>query len=254
MSNIDGLLADNVTEDFVTDLAAPATPEPINEQPQSRYYTEEDIARARSQEKEKLYSELDRLKDELGSLKKEREERESEEARIRAEAEEAARRKAEEEMDVRSLLEKKESEWEQQLRLEREERERAFALLEQERHFAELQSYRQTRIEGERDEIIPELLDLVSGNTREEIDASIESLRERSSRILDSAQQAMQAARRDMTGSRVTAPPAGPLDTNSEQQTFTAEQIAGMSFQDYAKYRSRLLGQASAERNRGLFG
>jgi hypothetical protein len=34
----------------------------------------------------------------------------------------------------------------------------------------------------------------------------------------------------------------------------TPENIAGMSFNDYVKHRSKLLGQASAARNSGLFG
>jgi len=56
-----------------------------------------------------------------------------------------------------------------------------------------------------------------------------------------------------MTGSRVTVPASGPLDTNSEQQTFTAEQIAAMSVSEYAKYRGKLLGQAASDRGKGLF-
>ena len=124
-------------------------------------------------------------------------------------------------MDVRQLLQKKEADWQEQLERERQERERAFALLERERNFADLQSYRQTRLDEERETIIPELLDLVSGNTKEEVEASIEGLKERSARILDSAQSAMQNARKEMTGTRITSPSAGPLETNSEQRTLT---------------------------------
>jgi len=88
---------------------------------------------------------------------------------------------------------------------------------------------------------MPELLDLVGGNTREDLDASIEGLKERSARILESAQSAMQNTRREMTGTRATLPPAGPLETNSEQTQFSAQDIASMSAQEYAKYRDRLL-------------
>ena len=217
-------------------------------------YSDEDLARARAQEKEKLYPEIERLKDELAAIKKAKDEEEAEKARAIAEAEEAARRKAEEEMDVRTLLEQKQAEFEAQLEAERKEREKAFALLEQERQFQELQAYRQQRIAQESESIIPELLDLVEGSTPEEIESSIAGLKERSSRILESAQQAMQAARRDMAGARVTAPAAGPMDTNSDNQSFTAEQISSMSFNDYVKHRSKLLGQAAASRSSGLFG
>ena len=217
-------------------------------------YTDEDLARARAQEKDKLYPQIENLKEKLSQIEKEREERVAQEEAARKAAEEQARQKAEAEMDVRSLLDQKEQEWRSQLEAEKAERERAFALLNMEREYQDLQAYRTERIESERDSIIPELLDLVSGNNREEIENSIAGLKERSSRIIDSAQQAMQNARRDMTGSRVTAPSAGPLDTNSDNQQFSAEQIAGMSYNEYVKHRSKLLGQATASRNRGLFG
>lgn len=237
---------------------APVPPSPVTSAPEPaekfEHFTAEDIARAREQEKSKVYPQLDRLKDELAALKREKEEREAQEAAARAEAEAEARRKAEEEMEIRELLSKKEEEFTAQLEAERLERERAFALLETEKRFQELQGYRQQRLEQERDNIIPELLDLVEGSSIEEIDASIENLRERSNRILESAQQAMQSARRDMAGSRVTAPAAGPLDTDPDNRMYTPDDIRGMSMADYMKNRARLLGDSAASRGRGLFG
>lgn len=220
----------------------------------SKFYTEEDLAKVRSQEKEKLYPQIDKLKEELDTLKKERE------AELAARAAEAeAKAKAQQEalendMDVRSLLKTKEQEWQEQLERERQERERAFALLEREKSFADLQNYRTQRVDSERENIIPELIDLISGNTREEIDASVEGLKERSARILESAQSAMQNARREMTGTRVTTPPAGPLDTQSDQRNFTAEDIQSMSMNEYAKYRERIMSDAARGKSRGLFG
>ena len=239
---------------------ATVPPSPVTsapESPQERQFeafTAEDIARAREQEKSKVYPQLEKLREELAALKREKDERESIEAAAHAEAEAEARRKAEEEMEIRDLLAKKEEEFTSQLEAERLERERAFALLENEKRFQELQSYRQQRLEQERDSIIPELLDLVDGSSIEEIDASLENLRERSSRILDSAQQAMQSARRDMAGSRVTAPAAGPLDTDPDNRSYTPDDIRGMSMADYMKHRQRLLGDSAASRGRGLFG
>lgn len=217
-------------------------------------YTDEDLKKVREQEKSKLYPQIESLKEELSSLKKAEMERAAEEERRRAELEAEAKRKAEEEMDVRELLKQKESDWQSQLEREREEREKAFALLERERTFSELNEYRARRLEDERDNIIPELIDLITGNSREEIEESIAGLKSRSARIIESAQSAMQNARREMTGSRVTSPPSGPLDNNSDQSQVTAEQIAAMSVTEYAKYRNKLLGQAASERNKGLFG
>lgn len=217
-------------------------------------YTDEDLARARAQEKDKLYPELERMKEELATIKRRDDELEAERQRVLAEEAEAARLRAEEDMSARELLELQRAEFAAQLDAERSEREKAFALLDQERQFQEINAYRQQRIADESENIIPELLDLVTGSSPDEIELSIAGLRDRSSRILDSAQQAMQAARRDMAGARVTAPAAGPLDTNSDNQSFSAEQIAGMSFNDYVKNRTKLLGQAGGARNSGLFG
>jgi DNA repair exonuclease SbcCD ATPase subunit len=229
-----------------------------DEKTNSKFYTEEDLAKVRSQEKSKLYPEIENLKEELNSLKKEKEEeasRKAAEELAKAETEALkAKELAESELEVRDLLKVKEQEWQEQLERERQERERAFALLEQERNFTDLQNYRNQRVEQEREAIMPELLDLLAGNTREEVEASIEGLKERSARILESAQQAMQTARRDMTGTRATLPPAGPLENNSAQRNFTAQEIASMSVQEYAQYRDKLMSPAARGVSQGMFG
>ena len=214
-------------------------------------YTEEDLSRVRQQEKDKLYPQFDALKSEVAQLKKEREERQAAEQAALLEAEEEARLKAESEMDLRELLSQKEKEWESQIETERRERENAFALLEKEREFQGLQEYKAQRLSQETD-IMPELRHLVTGSTQEEIDASIESTKALSASILENAQAAMQQTRREMVGSRVTAPSVVPMDTNSEQQQFTPEAIQHMSIDEYAKHRHRLLGANPSAR--GMFG
>jgi hypothetical protein len=212
------------------------------------------LAKVRGQEKDKLYPQIESLKEELNLLRKEKEE---EAARQAAEAQADAARIREEalaELDSKSYADARLSELQEQLERERQERERAFALLEREKSFADLQSYRQQVVEQERDSIIPELVDLISGNTREELDSSIAGLKERSARIIESATAARQTAVRDMTGTRATLPPAGPLETNSEQREFTAQDIASMSQNEYAKYRDRLLSPSARGKTRGLFG
>ena len=57
----------------------------------SKFYTEDDLARVRSQEKEKLYPQIDKLKEELDAIKKERE---AELAARAAEAEAKAKQEA----------------------------------------------------------------------------------------------------------------------------------------------------------------
>ena len=219
----------------------------------NKFYTEDDLSRVRTQEKDKLYPQIERLKEEVDVLKKEREEKIARKTAEEQEKQAIAKSQQEADMDVRELLKTKEQEWNEQLERERGERERAFALLEREKSFSELNNYRQSRVDQERDNIIPELIDLITGNTQEEIEASITGLRDRSSRILESAQSAMQAARRDMTGTRVTSPQAGPMDINTGNRQFTSEEISAMPMNEYAKYRQQLLSPSAQGRNKGLF-
>jgi hypothetical protein len=242
---------ETVTETVATEAAIPlmeSTSSEVEAMDSTFAFSQDDIVRAREQEKAKLYPQLEKLKDELATLKKERDERVAEEDLKRQAAE------AEQEMDVRALLQKKEQEFQSQLEEERIERERAFALLEQERQFQELMQYRQQRLEAERENIIPELVDLIEGNNRDEIEQSIASLKDKSARILDSAAQAMSSARREMAGARVTAPASGPLDNDTEQRSYSPDSIRDMSLADYAKNRAKLLGDATNNRGRGLFG
>ena len=250
---VESVAAQEAFASEVSTQTTKAEPSPLVT-PTEKSYTEDDLKKVREQEKSKLYPQIDSLKDELNLLKKEREERIAEAQAAKDIAETEARKKAESEMDVRALLETKEQEWAQKLEVERLERERAFTLLERERQYAELNDFRNRRLNEEQDNIMPELLDLISGNTPEEIEQSITGLRERSSRILESAQSAMQTARKEMKGTSVTTPPSGPMDTNSDQQQFTADQIAAMSVTEYAKYRGKLLGKAASDRGKGIFG
>jgi flagellar biosynthesis GTPase FlhF len=249
------------TDNFVESVAeiSPVSVEGISPEitaqaDQYSAYTGDDIAKAREQEKAKLYPQIDRMKEEIATLKREKEEREAAEAAKRAEKDAAAKKREEDDMEIRDLLAKKEQEWNSQLETEKAERERAFAMLELERQYSDVQNYRNSRIDSERESIIPELLDLVNGNSKDEIEASIASLKERSARILESAQQAMTSARRDMVGTRTTVPASGPLDIDPENRQFSPEDIKNMSLSDYQKYRDRLLGPASSNRGRGLFG
>lgn len=251
---VEGFAAEAGTVPVVNVQGVDAPAVTTTEAVKSKFYTEEDLAKVRTQEKDKLYPTIEKLKEQVDVLTRERQEQS---ARQDAEvAEKAAQTKLqqEEELSAKDLLKLKESEWKEQLERERQERERAFALLEQEKTFADIQSFRQQLLEQERENIIPELVDLISGSTREELQTSVESLKDRSTRILESAQSAMQNARREMTGTRVTTPPAGPLETQTEQRNFTAQDIASMSVNEYAKYRNRLLSPQAQGKTSGLFG
>jgi len=223
-------------------------------------YTADDIARARAQEKEKLYPQVEKLKEELALLKQREAEREAEEAKRKAERKqreaEAAKKKKEEEeaeLSAKELLVRKEQELMAQIEAERAEREKALALLEQERKLQQLMQYRQQRLEQERENIIPELIDLIQGNSEDEIEQSISGLKEKSAKIFDSVSQASVQSRKEMVGARVTSPASGPLDNDSEQRTYSPEDISEMSLADYAKNRAKLLGTGNNS-GQGLFG
>lgn len=242
------------------DLAAEASNEALAPEVTTPSFTADDLAKARAQEKEKLYPQVEKLKEELSLLKQREQEREAEELkrkeeRKKREAEAAKKKKEEEEaeLEVRQLLQVKEQEWQAQLEAERLEREKAFALLDQERRFQALMNYRSMRIEQERDNIIPELIDMVQGNDENEIEQSISALKEKSAKIFDSVAQAGIQTRKDMVGARVTVPASGPLDNDSEQRSFTPDSIKDMSLADYAKNRAKLLGQGNNS-GQGLFG
>ena len=248
--------ADLLSPEILAAIPAEESPSEVNS-----VYSADDIAKAREQEKAKLYPQMEKMREELSSLKKAREEQAAKEAERDARAaDEVARREAlkkeqeESELSAKELLAKKEQEFQALLDNERLERERAFALLEQERKLQELMNYRQSRMEQERENIIPELIDLIDGNTADEVEQSIAGLKDKSARILNSAQAAMQNARQQMAGTRITNPAAGPLDNDSDQKSYTPDSIRDMSLADYAKQRAKLLGTAASNRGQGLFG
>lgn len=242
----------------VVDAPTPEVVAPEVSEQVAQVFTGEDLAKARAQEKAKLYPQMEKMAQELEALKKAQAEeaaRKAEKAKLR-EQEKAAKQKQkdEEELSAKELLAKKEQEFQAALQAERLERENAIALLEKERQFQELMNYRAMRIEQERDSIVPQLIDLVNGNSQEEIEQSIETLKAKSAGIMQDVQQTVLSARQQMPGARVTAPASGPLDNDSDQQITTPDSVRDMSLADYAKQRAKLLGSAANNRGQGLFG
>lgn len=227
-------------------------PEQTQEATGERLFTQEELQERIGQEKRKLYDDLTATKARLRELEQAEAARAEAQAAEEARQAEEERRQREEEMSFKELLQTKEQEFQQQLAQERQERERAFAELQREREYARLQQYRAQRVEESRDSILPELIDLVAGNSEEEIEASIRGLQERSSRILASSQQGAQAARRETTGARVTSPPVEPLDAYSGTQSLTAEQIRDMPMEEYEQFRRTALGKGA--NSAGMFG
>ena len=223
----------------------------------ARTFTEDDVEKIRQQEKDKLYKRLEdsdgrvkSLEDQLSTLSNESEVSKAEAARLAKAESDALRKREEEELSAKELITKRETEFDEKLkvvetewegRLAKIEEERASqeAMLEKERRYRELETYLGRRMVEEEEYIIPELRDLASGTTEEEIDNSIAILKDRSSAILESIQQSTQPS--GLRGSPVTAPPVGPMETQTEQQTLSAEDIRNMPMEQYMQMRDRLL-------------
>ena len=223
----------------------------------ARTFSEDDVEKIRQQEKDKLYKRLEdsdgrvkSLEDQLSTLANESEVSKAEAARLAKAESDALRKREEEELSAKELITKRETEFDEKLkvvetewegRLAKIEEERASqeAMLEKERRYRELETYLGRRMVEEEEYIIPELRDLASGTTEEEIDNSIAILKDRSSAILESIQQSTQPS--GLRGSPVTAPPVGPMETQTEQQTLSAEDIRNMPMEQYMQMRDRLL-------------
>jgi hypothetical protein len=226
-------------------VSQPVQVQPI--QPSGRTFTEEDIERARQQEKEKLYPRLSAMEEELKAFKAEREAALAERQRLEQEAEEARRAQEEGEMEVRTLLQRREDEWNQRFTQLEQQREADKAIYERENQLRELEDYRRDRLEQESEWIMPELRDFVRGDSPQEIDASIEAIKQRTEQILASITQASQQLPRSAAP---TAPPLGPMEQMPTYETLTPEDIRAMDMDTYKRYRQGLL-EASSRQFRG---
>ena len=216
--------------------------------------TWEDVEKARQQEKDKLYPQLDDLKSSVAELRQDRERRieleQEVEKRTAAEAE--AARQAE--LTWQQRIEEQTAGIAAQLTTEREERKREQALFEKEREFSGLQTYRAEALAAAGDTVYPHLQENVVGNSREEIDAALTRAQTQTTEIVKDVREQLSATRQAMPGTSVTAPPVGPSDTQAGTRTFTEEELRRMPMSEYQKYRDVLLPAASrSQRDQGMY-
>lgn len=214
-------------------------------------FTSEDVERIRQEERSRVLAEqtrADQLENELAQYRKEAEDRQAAEAKTQRDAQRAQKKKEEEEMELRDLIQKKDQDWEARLQGERQERERAFAMLEQERRHAQLQTYLAQRMAADGDKIAEELRDLVAGNTEEEIDSSINLLVQKSDLIRNNVIGGIRQVNAARPTVGVTAPPVGPMETSQTTRTYTADELKAMTPEEYAAERDNLLRAASQSR------
>lgn len=239
------------------------TPEPPAQPPRQQrsgeppqVFTSDDVERIRNEERARFAAEqqrADQLDSELAKYRSAEEERAKAEAKAQREAERAAKKEEEEKLELRELIARKDSEWEARLAEERAERERALAILEQERRYANLQNYLASRMMTDGERIAPQLRQLVAGNSEEEIDASIAKLIEISDGIADETHQALAASNATRRVAGVTSPPIGPADVAATTRSYSADDLRAMSMEEYGQkeVREQLLAEAGrAYRNR----
>jgi hypothetical protein len=234
----------------------PATPAPADVR-----FSAEDIQKARKEEKDKLYQRLqaqqdqiDQFTSELEAQRTAREQAAAEEERRRTEATAEAERKRQEDLSAKDLLLEKEREWTSRFEQIEREREQERTLFQKEQEFNNLQAYVQKRVGEETNEIAPELLDYISGNTPDEVEASIATAKAKTQAILESVQQAAIQQRASMRGVSPTGySTTGPMDTDPGTKSYSLNDLRDMPMAEYAKIRGQLgVGQA-AQNQRGLY-
>jgi len=237
----------------VTQQQAPLQPQQYAQpqpQQQNPRWTDEDLERARQQEKDKLYGRLDEVQTQMRTFQAEREAEQAERQRLAEEAAEAVRLKEEGELEVRDLLARKETEWQQRITQMEQRYDADRAVFAKEREFSEVQNYRRDRIEQESEFILPELRDLITGDTVQAVDASIEVMKARTEQIFTNLQAANQNVQpfQQPRGAAPTAPPVGPMEQMPSYESLTPEDIKGMDMETYKKYRGQLLQATSPQR------
>ena len=251
----------------MTTPPAPIVEDPTPRAPATgtdRFFSQEQvnemIENARKQEKDKLYPTISKadervktMEEEVRELTKFRKTAEKQEAdRIKA-IEDAQKAKEEAEMSAKDLIAKRDQDFNARIAQLQAENEQRIALMEQEVKFNQLQSYITRRAAEEGNSIVPELIDFITGNTPEEVEASIEVLKTKSAAIAEAARNAGVRQRSTMPGVTPSSGPSvgvTPLDMPTDRQ-FTAEDIRGMSMQEFAALRKKINMPSGS--GRGLF-
>jgi hypothetical protein len=220
------------------------------------------LASVRKEEKDKLYPQIENLKSQVSDLTAAKQaEIDAAAAQARADAEEAARKQFEE-STAKDLVAQTRAEFEERIAQIQRERDEERALREKEAQFNSLREITQTKVKDALDtgRIAPELAHLVSGNTPEEVEASIATLAATTESLVSNMQQVLQQQQQaPVPAPRGVAPTGGyaagndPLSQTGQTRNLSAADIRNMSMTDYARLRGQL-GTARESASRGLFG
>jgi len=240
----------------------PVAPPTLSPELQALFDAERE--RVRQEEKNKLYETLEQQRtaaeqqrQQLEVLTQERDQRLAAEAEQQRLASEEAERLRQAEMSAIERMQEIERQADEKLRQANETIERERILRERETAYSEVLQYRAARLAEESDNIMPQFIDFVRGNTREEIDATIADVKGRTDAIMNEIQQTQQQGRQalNMPVSGAPVVSAEALTGADGQRTFTNDDLRNLSDDEYAQYRNQLLGATSqAVRERGVYG
>lgn len=248
-------------------IAAAMNPQPP-QPPAPQLFTPEQVEAFREQERNKVYPELQATKTALqemqasmAQIQAERDAARAAEAEAQRQAEaaaEAARIAAENEgLTLKERLQRLEEtnrELTAKFEQTQAERDRNEALLNREREFQALQAYKSDLLGRHANDILPNMIPLIDGGTREEIDAKVQAAIQQSALLVQELQQQQRQQWQAAPGVSPAGAPGQTFDPggeNPQQRQFSAEDINNMSMAEFARYRSGLIGSASAQfRNR----
>lgn len=235
---ISGVQSPEITRRRTGNGQNPTPPPPSSNGAQT--FTAADLEAVREQEKSKLYNRIESVEQHIAKAEADRQAAIDAQKAAEQAAEELRKSKELEEMDLRTRLETMEQTTQQRFMQLEEERKMAEAMLEQERQLSALVQYRSEKLREYGAQIMPQLLDFVTGNSPEEIDAAIVAMVERTNSIVSDVQTVQNQNYTSMRGAAVTAPGGAPQELSPQTQTFTAEQIRAMSPQVYAQNQAQL--------------
>lgn len=240
------------------------TPPPVS-------YSQADLdrerERVRQEEKDKLYAEQTAQRERQAQFEAQvaeltaKNERDVAEAAAKAAAEaKAEAEKQWDEMSSKDAVEKVRSEFKTEIEQLNAQRDAERATFAKEREFQQLAEYTRTKVAKAvaDNEIAPELQDLVTGNNPAEVDASLEQIKVKTSMLVESFRDQVQAVQqvpaRPVGVSPTGYAPTGPLDGPPGQRQLTIQEIKDMPISEYAKYRKDLLGAAGSNtQDRGMY-
>jgi hypothetical protein len=232
---------------------------PGQQQP-TRTYTEAELEAAKVAERNGVQpvveahgQTLQSMEQQIAAMNEEiRISREAREAAETARAEEerqrldAERLVEEEKLSATELVNKVRGEMQGEFDRLREENASKDAILEQERRFNALQEYRNARLSDPQiaASVMPHLHQYIGGNSEQEIEEAIARAAQTSQAITQEVAEYQQAFRQGAVGVSPASPSVGPMEIQQNQQSMSAEQIAALNPDEYARLRPALLRAA----------